>query len=66
MTIRKFQSNASEVLEKIPIEDRGSFLQIGDTEVSKTLGLNWMPDTREKRANSNHKENRTFTNCPFV
>lgn len=45
MTIRKFQSNAPELLKKIPESDHGTYLQIGDTDVIKTLGLNWIPET---------------------
>lgn len=45
MNIRKFQSNSAEVLNHIPVEERGTFLQIGANDVIKTLGLNWIPDS---------------------
>lgn len=49
MSIRKFQSNAQEIMQKIPQEDHGTYLNIGGTEVIKTLGLNWIPETDDFR-----------------
>lgn len=43
-TLRKFQSNSHEVMQQIPEVEHGSSVCIGDTEVIKTLGLNWNPD----------------------
>lgn len=43
MNIKKFQSNSKRVMNKIPVEDHGTFLNIGSNEVLKTLGMIWDP-----------------------
>lgn len=44
MTLRKIQSNSKEVMDRIPDELKGSYINIGDKDVIKTLGLHWMPE----------------------
>lgn len=41
--LRKFQSNSSEVMDHIPENEHGTTIQVGSSEVIKTLGLNWDP-----------------------
>lgn len=41
--IRKIHSNSTDVLNHVPEAERGTFVTIGDNEVIKTLGLNWIP-----------------------
>lgn len=46
-TIRKFYSNSAEVMSKIPEEERGTKIRIGESDVIKTLGMNWNPEVDE-------------------
>lgn len=45
LTLRKIQSNSPEVMQSIPDEIKGTFVTIGNKEVIKTLGLNWIPES---------------------
>lgn len=44
-TLRKIQSNAPKVMQSIPDDLKGKFVTIGDKDVIKTLGMNWLPNS---------------------
>lgn len=46
-TIRKFYSNSSQVMSQIPEAERGTKIRIGESDVIKTLGMNWDPEADE-------------------
>lgn len=42
-TLRKIQSNSPEVMQSIPHDLKAKFVTIGEKDVHKTLGMNWLP-----------------------